>query len=62
MGATLSVVGSVNTSVFLFYVQEIDSPTLGRSNCRDGQLTRSSRPRSEANEEKGQNSCFTALL
>ncbi len=35
--ATMSVVGSVNTDVFLFYLQEMrDSSTLGRSDCLDG--------------------------
>ena len=35
--ATLSVVGSVNTDVFLFYVQEILIPiALGGGHCLDG--------------------------
>ena len=35
--ATLSVIGSVNTDVFLFYVQEILIPiALGGGHCLDG--------------------------
>jgi len=44
MEATLSVVGRCQYKcVLVLCPRDFDSPTLGRSNCRDGQLTRSSR-------------------